>query len=82
MGAIEVLKCVYAGIVREVNCVGIIRIGCEAGVLDHTPVKDYFKHMWISPVPTARLVVGFLAEAMIGDVRAEIVKGLIFRTVR
>lgn len=81
VGAVEVAEGVEAGVVREVDGGGEIGIGGEAGVFEHAAVEDELQHRGVGAVPAAGGVVGFLAEAVVGGVGAEIVENWIFRAV-
>lgn len=79
--AVEIPERIEAGVVREVDGVCRRWIGGEAGILEHATVEDEFEHGWVGAVPTVGAVVGFLAEAMVGEVRAEIFEEWVFGAV-
>jgi hypothetical protein len=70
--AVEVTERVDSCVVGEVDCVSGGRISGETRVFEHSSVENEFEHVGICSVPRVGFVVGFLAEAVICDVRAKI----------
>ena len=81
VGAVEVAEGVEAGVVREEDGVGGGGVGGEARVLQHAPMEDEFQCRWVGSVPTVGAVVGFLAQAVVGEVGAEVVEERVFGAV-
>lgn len=72
--AVEVAEGVDAGVIREKDGGGDGGIGGETWVFEHTAVEDEFEHMGIGAEPGVGAVVGFLTEAVVGNVRTEVVE--------
>lgn len=71
---VEVAEGVEAGVVREVDGVGGGGVGGQAGVLEHAAVEDELEHEGVGAEPGSSVVVSLVAEAVIGEVRAEVVE--------
>lgn len=80
-GAVEVFEGVEGGVVGEVDGGGEMGVGGEAGVLEHAAVEDELEHRGIGAVPAPGGVVGFVTEAVIGGVGAEIVEDWVFGAI-
>lgn len=79
--AVEVSHSVEARVVGQIHRVGGEGIICEAWILEHAAMEDEFKHQWVRPIPTVRAVMGFLAEAMVGQVGAKVIEERVFGAV-
>lgn len=73
VGVVEVAEGIEAGVVREEDGVGAAGVGGEAGVVEHAAVEDELEHEGVGAEPGAGLVVGLVAEAVVGEVGAEVV---------
>lgn len=62
----EVPNGVDAAIVREEDSVGGAGIGGETWVFKHPSMENGLKHQRIGAVPAVRIVMGLLAETMVG----------------
>lgn len=80
-GAKEVTNGVDAAVVREEDSVGGAGIGGETWVFKHPSMENELEHQRIGAVPTERIIMGLLAETMVGQVRAEVIKNGVFRAV-
>lgn len=74
IGAEEVTEAVDSGVIREVDGVSGGGICCETRVFEHTAVEEEFEHEGVGTEPTVGVVVSFEAEAVVGDVRAEVIE--------
>lgn len=74
VAAVEVAEGVEAGVVGEEDGVGEIRVGGLAGELQDAAVEDELQREGVGAEPAAGAVVGGLPEAVVGQVRAEVVE--------
>lgn len=74
VGAVEVTEGIDGGIVREIDGVGGVGIGGEAGVLEHAAVEDELQHERVGAEPAVGARMGLVAEAVVGEVWAEVVE--------
>lgn len=74
VAAVEVAEGVEAGVVGEEDGVGEIRVRGEAGELEDAAVEDELEHEGVGAEPAAGAVVGGPAEAVVGQVGAEVLE--------
>lgn len=66
VGSVEVAERVDAGVVREVDGGGEIRVGREARVLEDPTVENEFEEKRVGSVPASGAGMGLWAEAVVG----------------
>lgn len=76
--AVEITERVDATVVREINGVSGVGIGCETRVLEHSTMEDEFEHQRVCAEPTVGLGMSPLAKAMVWKVRTEIIEEWVF----
>ena len=76
--AVEITERVDATVVREINGVSGVGIGCETRVLEHSTMEDEFEHQGVCAEPTVGLGMSPLAKAMVWKVRTEIIEEWVF----
>ncbi len=79
--AVEITEGVNSSVVREIDGVSGVGIGCETRVFEHSTMEDELEHHWVCAEPTVGLGVSLLAEAVVWEVRAEIIEERVLRTV-
>lgn len=66
VGSVEVAEGVDAGVVREVDGGGEVRVGGETRVLEDPTVEDEFEEKRVGSVPASGAGVGLWAETVVG----------------